>query len=283
MILATSITADYLERSQPFFESVCKYFPTHDKAGQPNRRLCFTISFATTIEGWECIETAMPECAWQPTNRPAYHSLQHGEFVKYLPYKENSAPDKIDPDDINPDDLICFIDSDMVLQRPFDLEFPSTRGILVTACSYPALSLRAVVGNLLEAGSGKPMPRIAKSVIKKYDIKEQYTEFCAGFIIATVASWENFYIYAKRLYPLLDSFKHHAAWQLLINLVALQHFPRVSLLPPHICNATWYEGTGMMADGSIFVGRKGVVGADGAIKDEVMAEQVYFKHTKFDT
>lgn len=90
-------------------------------------------------------------------------------------------------------------------------------------------------------------------------------------MIATVARWEDIYRATRGLYPLLDTFKHHAAWQLLINLAVLRNF-RAFLLPPHICNATWYTGTGMMEDGSIFVDWGG----------SMKAEKVYFKHTKFE-
>lgn len=249
MIIATSITADYLDRSKPFFESVNKFMPITGKDGEPNRRLCFTIGFATTIKGWECIETQYSECTWQPANRTDFHTLQHGEFVRYL------------PDDIEPDEMLLFCDSDMILQHEFDLTFPSMRGIMVTNCSWPALPLRQVVKNL----KGKA------GTVRQYDIKKQYNEFCACFIIATVARWEDIYRASRGLYPLLDAFKHHAAWQLLINLAILRNF-RAFLLPPHLCNATWYTGTGMMNDGTIFVERG----------NNMEVEMVYFKHTKFD-
>lgn len=277
MIIATSITASYLERSQPFFTSVCQYMPTHNKAGVPNRRICFTIGFTTTIEGWECIQTEPSECKWQPTNRENFATLQHGEFVKYL------------PEDIEPDEMLLFIDSDMVLQREFDLEFPSMKGILVTACSYPQLPLRQVVKNL----KGKT------GTVRQFDIRKEYTEFCAAFIIATVARWEDIYRASRGLYPLLDNFKHHAAWQLLVNLAVLRNF-RAFLLPSHICNAPWYEGTGMMADGTIFVERKysedngneragdpasrsnGSTGnTTTTVQTSMEVETVYFNHTKF--
>lgn len=232
MLIATSITQSYLERSQPFFKSTVEY--AHNV-----RRICFTIGFDTTIEGWECIETPLPECKWQPTNRESFHTLQHGEWVKYL-----SLP---------ADEMVLFIDSDMILQRTLDLDFPLTDKVLVTQCSYPALNLWQVVKNL-------KCKKRADKFFEKYKCFAQ-REFCAAFILTSYKSWEVIYNKCYYMYDMLDNFTHHAAWQLLIN-TAISVNLDVRLLPPFVCNAQWYEGTEM---------KEGYVGE----------EQVYFNHTKF--
>lgn len=250
MVIATSITEDYLHKSQPFFDSVKENFE--------GRRICFTIGFMASIEGWETIRAELPECTWQPQNRKSFYTLQHGEFVKYL------------PDDINPDDLILFIDSDMVLQRKWDLQFKSTRGITVTASSFPLQSLMQVVTNLGVKGAKK------KKLCKDYNIHKDFKEFCTGFIIATLDSWENIYRHSKKLYPLLDNFRHHAAWQLLINIAVLNNFPKVFLLPDFVVNASWYEGTKA-------IGNPLSVEVDVSTEEKTAfkTEPVYFNHTKF--
>lgn len=232
MVIATSITKAYLERSKPFFESVVKYWP--------GKRVCFTIGFTAIIEGWDCIETPLPECKWQPVNRVDYASLQHGEWVKC--YK---------PDD--PNEMIMFVDSDMILQREWDLTFPPVNGVWVTQCSYPQLTLMKVVGNL------KPKRR-ADKIFAKYRISLQ-REFCACLILAKYSTWQRIYHHCYYLYPLLEDFVHHAAWQLLIN-AAISNNMKAVLLPPFVCNAEWYEGSTMI---------------DGKVDGEI----VYFNHTKF--
>lgn len=245
MILCTSITSNYLERSQPFFTSAVKHWP--------HRRICFTIGFIATIEGWETIQV-QPECEWRPKNRSTYYSLQHGEFIKHMR-------------SVNPEEMILFCDSDMILQRPFDLDMPATNKILVTGCSWPQLKLMEVVGNL------KPARR-ADKVIKKWGILVQ-REFCGCFIIAKAKIWLSIYHRCKELYPLLNEFEHHAAWQLLVNLAIHGTFKMV-LLPEHICNASWYEGT--RAAGSPLSVDVMSIGDQSVVSKEV----VYFNHTKFD-
>lgn len=261
MTIATSITQSYLECSQPFFTSVAEHFD--------GRRICFTIGFETTIEGWQCIKTEPSECAWQPTNRDGYGSLQHGEFIKYLP-QPVTIPGNDSPDDIGPDEMILFVDSDMVLQREWDVLGSSTRAVGVTACSWPQQTLWKVMDNL---GTMK----LRKKMAKEYMIHEKSVEFCAGFILASLDQWENIYRGCKKMYPFLDNFKHHAAWQLLINIVILNSCPSVKLLPEHICNATWYTGT-RAKDDPLSV----VITAKQNDETIVSNEVVYFKHTKFE-
>jgi hypothetical protein len=254
MVIATSITESYLERSQPLFKSVVENFS--------GTRICFTIGFETTIEGWECIKTELPECTWQPDNRKDFYTLQHGEFVKYIP-------------DTEPDEMILFIDSDMIMQREWDITMNSTRAISVTASSWPLNTLMQVVENLGIKGGKK------KKLCKLYDIHKDYKEFCTAFIIASFDQWENIYRAIRGMYVFLDNFKHHAAWQLLINLVVLSKFQVVKILPEHICNATWYTGT--RAKGSpltvTMMGTKKL--HDGGTEDVVSDEVIYFNHTKF--
>lgn len=253
MILLTSITQPYLAKSEPFFASCREHWP--------GRRICFTIGFMASIDGWECIQTEYPEYPWTPSNRNDYASLQHGEFVKYL------------PEDINPDDMLLFCDSDMILQRPFDLVFPSMKGVLVTACSWPMQSLQQVVSNLGVKGVKK------KRLLDKYVIIPRYMEFCGGFVIATLDSWEDIYRESKRLYPLLDSFTHHAAWQLLLNL-SVMNCRRAFAIGDHICNASWYSGTrSVSVEGILMV----EVDVSTAEKTQYTVEKAYFNHTKFNT
>lgn len=253
MVIATSITESYLERSKPFFESCNEHWP--------GKRICFTIGFSTTIEGWECIETQFPECEWKPTNRPEFHTLQHGEFVKYIP-------------DTDPDEMILFIDSDMVLQRKWDITVNSTRAVTVTASSWPQTKLWDVICNLGVTHKKR------RQLVKEYLIHEKVVEFCSGFIIASFDQWENIYRGCRELYPFLNNFKHHAAWQLLINLVVLNSCPSVRLAPEHIVNATWYTGTRAKGEplSVTMMGTK-TVGLD--IEEIVSEEVVYFNHTKF--
>ena len=251
MVIATSITESYLQKSEPLFASCREHFE--------GRRICFTIGFMAVIPGWECIQTELPEYPWQPENRKEFYCLQHGEFVKYL------------PDDINPDDMILFIDSDMVLQRKWDLNFPSMKGVQVTASSFPLQTLQQVISNLGVKGNKK------KKLCNDYVIIPPYMEFCTGFLIATLDSWEDIYRESKKLYPLLQNFKHHAAWQLLINL-AIINCRRVFLIPDHVCNAIWYSGTK-----AVEVEGKLMIEVDVSTESETKykVEPVYFNHTKF--
>lgn len=249
MVIATSITRTYLDQSYPFFESVLKFAPDC-------KRICFTIGFNTTIEGWECIETAIPECEWKPSNRPDYASLQHGEFIKYIP-------------DTEPDEMIMFLDSDMTMQRLWDLSLSSTRAVTVTACSWPQQTLWGVMDNFITH-------KLRKKIAKQYMIHEKSLEFCACLIIASFDRWESIYRGCRENYQFLENFKHHAAWQLLINVIVLNTSLSVKLAPEHLCNAAWYTGTrakGEPLEVSV-MGRK-----DDA--DIVTNEIVYFKHTKF--
>lgn len=251
MILSTSITQSYLERSQPFFASAVNYWP--------GRRICFTIGFTADIEGWETIQVT-PECKWRPKNRQDYYSMQHGEFITYL-------------NDVPHDEMVLFCDSDMILQRPFDLEMPATNRVLVTACSFPQLKLFEVIKNL-------KCKRRPDKFYKKYSAFIQ-REFCACWIMAKVSTWRSIYAHCKELYPMLNDFEHHAAWQLLIN-TAVTNNMQVSLLPEFICNASWYTGTKAYGN-PLQVEDKRIAFAGDGPEDmsEVNIETVYFNHTKF--
>lgn len=131
MILATSITPAYLEKSKPFFDSVNKYFD--------GKKICFTIGFKTDIEGWETVE-AEPECKWTPENRKDYGCLQHGEFIKHYPFLDS--------------DQVLFCDSDMILQREFKTNF-KLEGFIVSDCSFPAQTLQEASENLGKKYSGQ--------------------------------------------------------------------------------------------------------------------------------
>ena len=232
MVIATSITQDYLKQSQPLFDSGVKNWR--------GRRICFTIGFKEDIEGWETIYVPATECNWKPSNRKDYQSLQHGEWVNYLNLPLN--------------EMVLFVDSDMELQRPFDLDMPHTDKICVTACSWPQLHLYEVIKNI--GGDSKKMADGYKAFIQR--------EFCGCFILTSVKTWLTIYANCKSLYPMLKHFNHHAAWQLLIN-VAVSGM-RMTMLPEFVCNAVWYNGTkAKIMEGNLLV------------EDE----KVYFNHTKF--
>jgi len=226
MILATSITESYLQKSKPFFASGVKYFI--------GKRICFCIGFNCTIEGWETVNVPLPlKCNWQPTNRENYHSLQHGEFINHYNFSD--------------DDMVCFCDSDMVLQRPFDVDFVGN-GFYVTRSSFPATHLNDVSKNL------------------GYNDKIDGYEFCTCIIVAKVYLWRELFSKVVRNYkPFLHNYNHHAAWQLLINKLIINHLP-YSIVPSVYCCAHWYSGTPAK-----------YVGGKLMIKNEV----VYFNHTKF--
>ncbi len=268
MIIATSITESYLAKSMPFFTSVNEHW--HD------RKICFTIGFTATIEGWECIKTESSECPWRPLNREGYGSLQHGEFIKYLPQPE-TVTDRVSDKDIAPDEMILFIDSDMVMQRKWDLFTSSTRAVAVTASSWPQQTLWDVICNLGVTHKKR------KALAKDYMIHEKSLEFCTGFILASLDQWENIYHGCKRNYAFLDNFTHHAAWQLLINIVILNTCPSVKLLPEHVVNATWYSGTRATTnkEGLLSVTMMGTQKNESDVSEIVSDEVVYFNHTKF--
>lgn len=235
MVICTSITQSYLEKSKPFFDSVNKHFD--------GKKICFCIGFTAEIEGWETVTVNELECKWRPKNRKDYYSLQHGEFIKHYKF--------------DPDEMIALMDSDVILQRKFDLDFPATDGICVTRCSTPSIALRDVVKNIGFKGR-------TSRFYSKYGIEHQ-REFCAAFIMAKAKTWSNIHLYTSRSYGMLEGFTHHAAWQLLIN-VALINKVKSFILPEFIMNAEWYKGMG-------------AVNEDWVLK--VGEETVYFNHTKF--
>jgi len=230
MVICTSITKSYLEKSKPFFTSVNQNFT--------GRKVCFTIGLTAEIEGWETI-SVLPQFKWRPKNREDYYSLQHGEFIQHLQVED--------------EEMILFLDSDIVLQREFDLEFPATDGVLVTQFSYPALKLFEVVRNLGIRGNKERFYDKYKCFLQR--------EFCGCFLMAKAKTWKIIFELVKQNITMLDRFEHHAAWQLLLNVV-ISNKLKAYVLPEHICNAEWYSGTNMK---------------DGKVGDEV----VYFNHTKF--
>lgn len=229
MVICTSITKDYLEKSKPFFESVSKYFW--------GKKICFCIGFTVAeIKGWEIITVNEVECKWQPRNRPDYASLQHGEFIKHYNFSN--------------DEMIIFVDSDMILQKRMDLKFPVTDSVLVTRCSYPAKRLFQVVADL-------KCKKRADKFFNKYKTVAQM-EFCAAFLMARASTWQKIYRHSSELYDMLKCFDHHAAWQLLIN-AAISNNLHVKILPDFICNADWYEGTKAVNDkGVLKIGKEPV-------------------------
>lgn len=256
MTLLTSITESYLQKSQPFFESTVKYWP--------GRRICFTIGFAATIEGWETIQVE-PKHTWRPKNRKDYYSLQHGEFTEHIKF--------------DPHEMLCFVDSDMILQRQWDIQCPATDAVIVTQCSWPQLRLMEVVKNL-------KCKRRGDKFLEKYKCSIQ-KEFCACFIAAKAYIWNGIYHQAKLLYPMLKDFDHHAAWQLLLN-TAISNTFKVVICPEHFVNAEWYNGTNAKAkDGQLFVDVIGNRPDEASEDDEqqsnsvLVNELVYFNHYKF--
>lgn len=229
MTLATSITQSYYEQSKPFFESTNKYFK--------GKKVCFCIGFRAEITGWETVEVRFNklECLWQPTNRHNYYSLQHGEFIRHYDFSE--------------DEDILFVDSDMILQREWDLDMNvESACFYVTRCSFPPIALRDVAINL---GS---------------NLMSVYPEFCACFMLAKASTWHAFYHFIKNDYEaFLSKFNHHAAWQLLINLTAYDWF-NVQVLDCKYCTAEWYSGSRAVYENDIL---------------RFQNDTVYFNHTKF--
>lgn len=242
MIIATSITESYLEKSKPFFESVNKNFK--------GKKICFTLGFIILIDGWETIHVPLDKikCQWQPRNRDNYYSLQHGEFVDWYNFKD--------------EDQVLFLDSDMILQRPIDdLTLTSKGTFFITDSSFPSAKIKDVIqypeydfkGNL-------------EKFCEEYHIDDNTKEFCAAFMYANVKAWRGLYAIVKSIHLyFLPHFAHHAAWQTLINIVILNHFPYIRL-NPIVCNATWYSGTK-------------VVRRDNKLMYQ--NSMVYFVHTKF--
>lgn len=239
MIIATSITESYLERSKPFFESVNKHFT--------GKKICFCLGFQVDIEGWETVLVPISDlrCTWQPKNRKSYYSLQHGEFMDHYEFDY--------------DEDILFIDSDMILQRPFNLNFDFDEAqFFVTDSSFPATTLIEVIKNL----DGMDQDNF----IERYGIDDSETEFCAGWMCAKARDWQILYNLCLREYEgFLSYFSHHAAWQLLINFMIINYF-RVRIVNSLIQNADWYSGTAAK-------------NVDDVLK--IGDNTVYFNHTKF--
>lgn len=241
MIIATSITEEYLEKSKPFFESANKHFE--------GEKICFCIGFICQIEGWDVVYVPIEglKCKWQPKNRKNYYSLQHGEFVEWYNFKDNET--------------ILFVDSDMILQRPFDiaLDFKET-DFYTTDSSFPATLLQDAAINL---NVKAPIDFFDKFNITSDSSEE---EFCAAWMTASVKNWKKLFKLTKSNYlEFLSYFEHHAAWQLLINYTIINYF-RYKKLAPNIQNAIWYSGT------------------SAQIKNDTLFYQdktVYFNHTKF--
>lgn len=231
MTIATSITESYLERSKPFFESIVKNFT--------GRKICFSIGFKPIIDGWEVREVTGKAINWKPENRKDYYSLQHGEFVDYCKFDNN--------------EMILFCDSDMILQRKFDLVFEK-ENIYVTNNSYPEISLTKAIINI----KGDPAAILSIS---------QEKEFSAAWMCMSATNWRKVYFHTLTYSRFLGYFKHHAAWQVLINLV-VHELGNMVWLGEHIQNAIWYSGTQAKK-----IGDKLIVGH----------EVVYFNHTKFNT
>lgn len=238
MILATSITEPYLIKSKTFFESAVKYFE--------GKRICFCIGFKTEIEGWEIVTVPIEslQINWQPVNRKDYHSLQHGEFIKHYNF--------------DPEDVIIFCDSDMVLQKDWDVKLNiEACSFYVTNGSFPATTLRSVISNI---GCSNPV-----EVATKYSIEIDEVEFCTCFMIASADSWRLLYNRVRINKGFLNYFNHHATWQLLINILVKATF-KLEILPPTICCADWYSGTPANCLGDTLL---------------VGSRVVYFNHTKF--
>jgi hypothetical protein len=215
LTLATSITQPYLERSKPFFESAVKYWP--------GDKICFCIGFTCEIEGWNTV--IVPEDSlqfdWRPINRKNYYSLQHGEFIDHYKF--------------DPNEIIVFCDSDMLLQRKWDVKLNiEPGGFFVTNSSFPATTLRNVISNI---GCSDPI-----GVAIKYDIGVTETEFCTCFMIASATDWRLLFSRVKINRSFMNYFNHHAAWQLLLNVLVPVTF-KMEVLPPTICCADWYSGS----------------------------------------
>ncbi len=239
MTICTSITENYLDKSKPFFESVNQYFQ--------GNKVCFCLGFMATIEGWETIEVPLPlECNWQPKNREEFYTLQHGEFTEYYKFED--------------EDVILFCDSDMVLQNDFCLPWSvDDNTFLVTDSSFPATNIRDVMKNI---NCNHPL-----ELTIDYSVATTDKEFCTCFLMANGATWKRLYDMVKLNYRhILNGSTHHAAWQLLINLmVNFYDFNKVTL-GDFIVNASWYAGTrAKRKNGLLHVGK----------------ELVYFNHTKF--
>ena len=211
MIIATSITESYFKNSKPFFESVNKNFS--------GKKICFCIGFYIEIEGWITVEVKKEdiECKWQPKNREECYSLQHGEFTRFFNFDD--------------EDVVMFVDSDMILQRPVEIQFlPKQNTFIVTDSSFPPTKFKEVIKNLKCETYGEVFCNI-------FNLSGNEEEFCAGLMISKIRTWKFMYCFIKAQYKkFLENFTHHAAWQLFINKVLIQYF-RVEKTPPHFCNA----------------------------------------------
>lgn len=239
MIIATSITENYFHKSLSFFDSINKNFE--------GKRICFCIGFYAIYDEWEMIYVDINslQCKWQPNNRDNYYSLQHGEFINYYQFKD--------------DDQIMFVDSDIILQREFKTDLIFSGKFLVSNSSFPPTKIIDVLDNLKFEGD-------KEEFLSKYNLTINNEEFCAALMIGNYSQWKVLFTVIKNVYQdFLSNFKHHAAWQLLINIVIIKHF-KYNVISPMIHNAEWYSGTEAKNINNVLMWKN---------------EIVYFNHTKF--
>lgn len=183
-----------------------------------------------------------------PDNRPFYVCPEGGDFLDFFDYDD--------------DDIIISLDADMIMQRDFT---KTEIKILENLQHYE-------VAGTLSANPPVTFAQEWKNVKAKGDCPDYAIEdeniICAGMIITTAKTYREliYSLYIKHLDEWMESIRHHALGQLLINCI-VHYNAEMVYLNQEMCDAFWYTGT------------------PTSIKDKKLysgGKLVLFNHTKFD-
>jgi hypothetical protein len=236
--LGTGITHNLWDSDRHFLQSMLKY--------SPFKNFILTCGFElnntelntyknckfTYINNDKILTKAGPD--WPlPNGRNNYLTLQIGEFTQFIDY-------------INDDDIVIFSDNDTTMQRS-----PTKEEIEL----FENIEENVFLMKLEGWPSSNKVDYIKKSLRLSVSIHEVENEFnisiqdeklihCAGFIAARKSSYKKlFSIYLNHIAFMKKHLRHHAATELVINIICNSGDLRIQGIDGSVADAHWYKGT----------------------------------------
>ncbi len=216
MVITFFWTLSYSEKAELLSDSLDKHWLDTDKHTSFGC-LYFKERLKSYRENW-------------PENRQGYSCPQAGEFADWWDWSEN--------------EILCNIDADTIMQRPFRREELAQikarlkhNDILSVYGAYPPTNLLGVLKNI-----GRKDADLSEFPGTDWMSKPEFT---ASFMIARKSTFRKLRDEYLKLFDAMTKITgHHAGTQWLINYVCYKHF-KVGILPPKFQCGEWYDGADM--------------------------------------
>lgn len=231
MHIVIGLDETYHRKTEILYDSL-----KHNAKGFSIKILCLGFRPVDCRPGWE-YKTAIFKRLKSyrtdfPENRKFYVCVEGGEFLSYFQFDD--------------EDIIIHIDSDMIMQRPFnEQEIAQIQNLkyMEVAGSYSSIP-----HTTLREEFWKLKPKIGYEKAKKL-FPGFWNEgiFCAGVVVCTAKTYRDLIsmYYLGNIENMIYTFGHHAAGQWLMNYAVFRYGSGFINLGHAFHNASWFIDTGV--------------------------------------